>query len=973
MIPNTIDKNGKTYTVTAIAENAFKDCAAITAITIPEGVTSIGDYAFAGCTGITTVNYNAVNAEYSHIETVWNDYGTDFYIDFDSQYIWFKDCRLTNLNIGNNVKHIPAGLAYNQTGLTSIVIPESVISIADYAFFGCTGVSSLTYNAPSVRYIHYDTYMDIAQPDYAWFRDFKLTSLTIGESVKTIPVALAYGQKLLTSIEIPSGVTIIDSYAFDGCSNLTEINIPKSVEYIYDGVFRNTGITSLTIPESVQVIYRTALSNMPNLKKLTVNTDASWSMRMGDDPELPVLSGSPIEELVLGKNVKVIPGKFNYCEPYGCTGESLKKITIFATTPPEIELGYYGGAEPFGYFESELYIPKGTYDDYKNSYWGNFMNMYMIDEEGNVLASEIQLNCYYDEYYGGYLVDLEDTRSTTVKATVFPEIAANKNVIWSSSNPYEASVDENGVITAHSWGGECTITATAADGGGASASITVRTHPLIVSSISIDQQDISIVEGESAQLTVSFDPIEATNKYCRWSSSDNKVATVNYDGVVTAHSLGTAIITAKSDDGPMATTTITVTPAANHLAVPAELTCGMGETVELKIELNNEAEIAAFQFDLDIPQGFVLAKNYKGKDDITLSRGQGHTLMYNNGRVMAYSVSTAPFTGHSGVILKVRLVATPDVKDGQQYTVGYRNIVLTESNGKTYTTADIKTVITTENHVLLGDVDSDGVVDVADVLLTANKAIGNFVEDFAFEAGDVNKDATINVTDVVLVANIALGKDINIAAAPRMGESVDNMFFNEFTLKRGEEKTVSVSLDNTFGFAAFQMNLNLPYGVELVKARLTGRADGHSIMTNKKLDGSVTMLAYNLASSNFNGNEGALLELTLKADDSFAGYGDFVLSNITLAESNGHSREVSDVVSTVSVVTGVSDIYSEVRVYTVDNVIVIETPDAGDAQIICANGMNRTIKVNAGRNTYTVVENGVYIVRVGGKAVKVVI
>ncbi len=157
-------------------------------------------------------------------------------------------------------------------------------------------------------------------------------------------------------------------------------------------------------------------------------------------------------------------------------------------------------------------------------------------------------------------LSLTEGDNATLTATVAPANATEKTVTWTSSDETVATV-KDGVVTAVK-GGTATITATA-DGKSATCVVTVEAKTIAVTGVTLDKTTLSLTEGETATLTATIAPDNATDKTMAWTSSDETIATVK-DGVVTAVKAGTATITVTAS-GKTATCAVTV--AAKTIAV----------------------------------------------------------------------------------------------------------------------------------------------------------------------------------------------------------------------------------------------------------------------------------------------------------------------------------------------------------------------------------------------------------------------
>ena len=144
--------------------------------------------------------------------------------------------------------------------------------------------------------------------------------------------------------------------------------------------------------------------------------------------------------------------------------------------------------------------------------------------------------------------------TATLKATIEPEEATNKNVTWSSSDDTTVTV-EDGVVTGKKVG-TATITAETSNGLKATAEVIVK--EIAVTKVTLSETTATMTIGGELELTATIEPKNATDQRLTWSSSDTGVATVDSNGKVTAKAAGTATITATAASGITAACEITV-------------------------------------------------------------------------------------------------------------------------------------------------------------------------------------------------------------------------------------------------------------------------------------------------------------------------------------------------------------------------------------------------------------------------------
>ena len=249
------------YPVIDIGESVFESRTALESVVIPDGIISIGDYAFMNSANLAnvTIPNSVVHFGYNvFLGTAWlASHSGDTYLVVGNDVLLKYNGSGTTAVVPNNVRYIADAFKKN-ANLTSVTIPNSVISIGDWAFEECANLTSVTI-PNSVTSIGMGAFCE----------NPSLKSITIPDSVKTIGNYVFTHCTGLESVTLPNGISDFGDEAFSGCVSLKSITIPNSVTSIDNTAFYDCrSLERITIPKDVSLIGSGAFSRCANLKEV---------------------------------------------------------------------------------------------------------------------------------------------------------------------------------------------------------------------------------------------------------------------------------------------------------------------------------------------------------------------------------------------------------------------------------------------------------------------------------------------------------------------------------------------------------------------------------------------------------------------------------------------------------------------------------------------------------------------------------
>ncbi|MCM1349491.1 MAG: leucine-rich repeat protein [Firmicutes bacterium] len=579
--------------VTSIGNYVFYHCSALTSITIPNSVTSIGDASFSGCSALKNVDIEDGESTLS-LGYIYPRRGLFYDCPLETLYLgrnlnyessmspFSSITTLKSVEIGNQVTSIGNSEFAGCTGLKTITVPNSVTTIENYAFKGCTGLRSITLgsglstinnssfsgceitkafwlgNTPpkgcenvkaKVNYASSTEYsldntkvyqflismfavdgvvyipvspsdrtLDVVDYNYDDTTETltvpaKVTSHGIEVSVKDINEYAFYDYNVIKNAVLSNDGHIGD-YAFEGLNKMSSLTIGEAITEVGKGAFKGcSSLAEIVIPAGVASIGNDAFNGCTSVANLSIE-DGDTPLTLGSNVSSPLFKSCPLEKVYIGRKLSYSSGSSEGYSPF-YRSTSLSSVEISDAETNIYDNEFYGCTNL-----QSVKIGDGVTAIGDHAFSGcSSLRNFSAGSNVKTIGSETFSGCTVLENYYSYS-EVPPTCGTQALEDINKWVC-QLYVPASSREAYQAApqwkdfffIEEMGAIAA--------------------------------TELSLSATECSLFPEDTFTLTATVFPENTTDKTVTWGSSDEAIATVNAEGVVTAVAVGTATITAR--------------------------------------------------------------------------------------------------------------------------------------------------------------------------------------------------------------------------------------------------------------------------------------------------------------------------------------------------------------------------------------------------------------------------------------------
>lgn len=600
-------------------------------------------------------------------------------------------------NINYPITHIGKEAFKGYRGLTTVSLGNCLKVIEDNAFEGC------------VELVKLDMPNSLETIKGAAFARCGFSVVEISDGVKEIGENAFYSSSTLNSVKIGKSVTTIGRRAFSECPALTSVTLGENLKFIKTSAFESCkALSNIILPSSLQVIdsrafYNTALVSV-SVPSSVVNIDKDAFERIYSLKEIKVDEAntvySDIDGVLCSKTKTVL---FRYPNSKGKTytvPNTIKKIYDRA-------FSYCRDLETIVFPASVISIGNSIFD-WGGEYQPKLKSITILNPE----PAKIE-----------YIIDRK----------VFVLVPKQSVELYRSTYPWQQ--------------------------------MNIKAIGSIAESITMGAAELTLEVGNESQLQCTVLPETAENKTVTWNTTDANVVTVDEMGNLIAVSEGEAVVSATTNDGTnlVANCKIKVVGAKatdinqfKDVIYVENTKAFIGKNATLSIRMKHETDVAGFQFNMLLPEGFSIKKISRGEGISGLDENDENIYTFKTSDkkdgsrfFLCYSVTNTAMPKGDIEIAKVEVNVPENIEAGEYGVILKKEEMAFGTESKK---VDFVNSMFTVADCILGDVNKDGIITVSDITSLGQYLIDNDDTVINKAAADANGDGEVTVGDITTIA-----------------------------------------------------------------------------------------------------------------------------------------------------------------------------------------------------------------------------
>ena len=582
----------------------------------------------------------------------------------------------------------------------------------------------------------------------------------------------------LTTVSLGNCLKVIEDNAFEGCVELVKLGMPNSLETIKGGAFASCGFSVVEISDGVKEIGENAFSRNSTLNSVKIGKSVTTIGRQAFS-ECPALTS-----VTLGENLKfiktsaferctvlsdiILPSSLQVIDSRAFHSTALVSVSVPSSV---VNIGKDAFNDIYALKEIKVDEANTVYSDIDGVLCSKTKTVLLRypNSKGKTYTVPNTIKKIYDGAFS-YCPELE--------TVVFPAsvISFGNNIFASNSklksitilNPepatLESSFDVSDVFilvpkqsvnlyrNTYRW-----------------RDMNIKAIGSIAENITMGAAELTLEVGSESQLQCTVSPETAENKTVTWNTTDANVVTVDEMGNLIAVSEGEAIVSATTNDGTnlVANCKIKVVGAKatdinqfKDVIYVENTKAFIGKNATLSIRMKHETDVAGFQFNMLLPEGFSIKKISRGEGISGLDENDENIYTFKTSDkkdgsrfFLCYSVTNTAMPKGDIEIAKVEVNVPENIEAGEYGVILKKEEMAFGTESKK---VDFVNSMFTVADCILGDVNKDGIITVSDITSLGQYLIDNDDTVINKAAADANGDGEVTVGDITTIATMII-------------------------------------------------------------------------------------------------------------------------------------------------------------------------------------------------------------------------